>query len=103
LGANLDPDIFEYVFSSRKMPPAGANRGHYRNPQLDVLLDEARISTGRTKRKKILSQIQQLISTDEPYINLWYYDNISVHSRRITNVALSPGGDFDFLQHALLR
>jgi peptide/nickel transport system substrate-binding protein len=102
LGANLDPDIFEYVFSSKKMPPAGANRGHYRNRQLDVLLDEARVTTDRAKRKEILSQIQQLIATDEPYINLWYYDNISVHSRRITNIQLSPGGDFDFLQHAVL-
>lgn len=102
LGANLDPDIFEYVFSSKKMPPAGANRGHYRNPQLDVLLDEARVTTDRAKRKKILSQIQQLVATDEPYINLWYYDNISVHSRRITNIQLSPGGDFDFLQHATI-
>jgi len=103
LGANLDPDIFEYVFSSKKMPPAGANRGHYRNPQLDVLLDEARVSTDRAKRKEILSQIQQLVAIDEPYINLWYYDNISVHSRRITNITLSPGGDFDFLQHAQLH
>lgn len=101
LGANLDPDIFEYVFSSKKLPPAGANRGHYRNPQLDVLLDEARVTTDRAKRKEILSQIQKLIATDEPYINLWYYDNISVHSRRITNIQLSPGGDFDFLQHAI--
>ncbi|MGB7024473.1 MAG: ABC transporter substrate-binding protein [Candidatus Acidiferrales bacterium] len=103
LGANLDPDIFEYVFSSKKMPPAGANRGHYRNPQLDVLLDEARVTTDRAKRKEILSRVQQLIATDEPYINLWYYDNISVHSRRVTNIQLSPGGDFDFLQHAIVR
>jgi len=103
LGANLDPDIFEYVFSSKKTPPAGANRGHFRNPQLDVLLDEARVITDRAKRKEILSQIQQLVATDEPYINLWYYDNISVHSRRITNIQLSPGGDFDFLQHAVLH
>ncbi|HKV28602.1 MAG TPA: ABC transporter substrate-binding protein [Candidatus Acidoferrales bacterium] len=102
LGANLDPDIFEYVFSSKKMPPAGANRGHYRNSQLDALLDEARVSTDRAKRKEILLQIQQLIAADEPYINLWYYDNISVHSRWVTNVQLSPGGDFDFLQHATL-
>ncbi|HVA17267.1 MAG TPA: ABC transporter substrate-binding protein, partial [Candidatus Dormibacteraeota bacterium] len=73
-----------------------------RNPQLDVLLDEARVTTDRAKRKEILSQIQQLVATDEPYINLWYYDNICVHRRRITNIHLSPGGDFDFLQHAIV-
>jgi len=102
-GANLDPDIFEYVFSSRKMPPAGANRGHYRNPQLDVLLHEARVTTDRAKRKEILSRIQQLVAIDEPYINLWYYDNICVHRRRITNIHLSPGGNFGFLQRAVVN
>ena len=43
VGANNDPDIFEYVFSSKKIPPDGANRGRYRNPALDALLDSARV------------------------------------------------------------
>lgn len=103
LGANLDPDIFDFVFNSKKMPPAGANRGHYRNPQLDALLEESRVTADEAKRKKILAQIQEIVATDEPYINLWYYDNICVHRRRIANIQLSPGGDFDFLQHATLR
>ena len=34
VGGNNDPDIFEYVFSSKRMPPDGYNRGHYRNAQL---------------------------------------------------------------------
>jgi peptide/nickel transport system substrate-binding protein len=102
LGANLDPDIFDYVFSSAKFPPAGANRGHYRNPQLDALLDEARVTSDQNKRKAILWQIQQIVATDEPYINLWYYDNVCVHRRRIANIQLSPDGDFDFLQRATL-
>jgi peptide/nickel transport system substrate-binding protein len=102
VGANLDPDVFEYVFGSDKYPPAGANRGHYHNPQLDVLLGEARVTTDRAKRKEILDQIQKIVADDEPYINLWFYDNICVHRRRLGNIQLSPGGDFDFLQHALL-
>lgn len=102
VGANLDPDIFDYVFNSGRIPPAGANRGHYRNPQLDALLEESRVTSDETKRKKILAQIQQIVAQDEPYINLWYYDNVCVHSRRLANIQLSPGGDFDFLQHALV-
>lgn len=103
LGANLDPDIFDYVFSSAKFPPAGANRGHYRNPQLDALLEQARVTSDQDKRKEILAQIQSSVANDEPYINLWYYDNVCVHRRRIANIQLSPGGDFDFLQRAILR
>ncbi len=102
LGANLDPDIFDYVFSSTKFPPAGANRGHYRNPQLDALLEQARVTSDEAKRKEVLQQIQEIVAQDEPYINLWYYDNVCVHRRRIANIQLSPGGDFDFLQHATL-
>src|SRR5579875_2846671 len=102
VGANLDPDIFDYVFNSKRMPPAGANRGHYRNPQLDALLEESRVTADEAKRKQIVDQIQEIVARDEPYINLWYYDNICVHRRRITNIQLSPGGDFDFLQRAIL-
>lgn len=102
LGANLDPDIFDYVFDSAKIPPVGANRGHYRNAQLDALLEQARVTGDQAKRKQILAQIQKIVATDEPYINLWYYDNVCVHRSRISNIQLSPGGDFDFLQHALI-
>lgn len=102
LGANLDPDIFDYVFDSAKTPPAGANRGHYRNAQLDDLLQQARVTSDQAKRKEILAQIQQIVADDEPYINLWFYDNVCVHRKRLANIHLSPGGDFDFLQHAVV-
>ena len=38
IGVNNDPDGFDFVFNSKKMPPDGADRGHYRNPALDALL-----------------------------------------------------------------
>ena len=98
VGANLDPDIFDYVFDSEKTPPAGANRGRYSNPQLDALLQQARVTTDQAKRKEILAKVQEIVATDEPYINLWYYDNICVHRKRVTNISLSSGGDFDFLE-----
>jgi peptide/nickel transport system substrate-binding protein len=103
IGGNNDPDIFDYVFRSTKTPPNGANRGHYSNPQLDALLDQARVEMDRQKRKALLSQIQKLVAEDEPYINLWYVDNVCVHRKRITNVVIPPAGDFDFLRLARLQ
>jgi len=103
VGANNDPDIFEYVFSSKKIPPDGANRGRYRNPALDVLLDQARVEMDRDKRKAILSRIQKIIAADEPYINLWYPDNVCVHRARLTGIAIPPGGDYEFLDTARLQ
>jgi peptide/nickel transport system substrate-binding protein len=103
VGGNNDPDMFEYVFSSKKIPPDGANRGHYRNPTLDALLDGQRVEMDREKRKMILSQVQKVVAEDEPYINLWYWDNVCIHQPRIGNVTISPTGDYEFLKSATLR
>ncbi len=103
VGGNNDPDIFEYVFDSRKMPPEGANRGHYRNPQLDELLDRARVEMNQEIRKKIYAEVQRIVARDLPYLNLWYMDNVCVHRARVTNIVLTPTGDYDFLDEAVLR
>jgi peptide/nickel transport system substrate-binding protein len=103
VGGNNDPDIFESVFSSKKIPPNGSNRGHYRNPKLDALLDQARMEMDREKRKALLWEIQGIVAEDEPYINLWYPDNVCVHRERLTNIVIPPAGDYDFIETARLR
>jgi peptide/nickel transport system substrate-binding protein len=103
VGGNSDPDLFESAFSSKKMPPDGYNRGHYRNPQLDALLDQARVEMDQEKRKALLSQIQKIVAVDEPYINLWYLDNVCVHRERMAGIVLAPSGDYGFLDLAYLK
>jgi peptide/nickel transport system substrate-binding protein len=103
VGANNDPDIFEYVFSSKKIPPAGANRGRYRNAQLDALVDQARVESDRKKRKAIFSEVQRIVAEEEPYLPLWFLDNICVHQKRVTNIDLTPSGDYEFLSGIILR
>ncbi|MGH9703235.1 MAG: ABC transporter substrate-binding protein, partial [Candidatus Acidiferrales bacterium] len=103
IGANNDPDIFEFVFSSGKIPPNGANRGRYRNPQLDALLDQARSEMDPRKRRDIFFQVQKIVANDLPYLNLWFLDNICVHRRRIEKVTLLPSGDYDFIDSIVLK
>ena len=103
VGGNNDPDIFELVFSSKKIPPNGSNRGRYRNPKLDALLDQARVEMDREKRKALLGEIQSIVAEDEPYINLWYPDNVCVHRERLTGIVIPPAGDYDFIEGARLR
>jgi peptide/nickel transport system substrate-binding protein len=103
VGGNNDPDIFELVFSSKKSPPNGSNRGRYRNPTLDALLDQARVEMDREKRKALLGEIQSIVAEDEPYINLWYPDNVCVHRERLTGIVIPPAGDYDFIEGARLR
>jgi peptide/nickel transport system substrate-binding protein len=98
VGANNDPDIFEFVFSSKRFPPNGANRGHYRNARIDELTDQIRVELDREKRKVLCSQAQRILAEDLPYLPLWFSDVVSVHRRDLGNFALSPSADYDFLE-----
>lgn len=104
IGANNDPDtFFDYVFDSKMIPPAGANRGHYRNPEIDALLNRARVESNQEKRRELFSNVQKIIAEDLPYISLWFMDNVSVHRKRVGEVQLSPTGDYDFLRSVEAR
>jgi peptide/nickel transport system substrate-binding protein len=98
LGVNSDPEFFDFAFSSKKIPPAGTNRGRYRNAALDALMDNARTESDREKRRRLFSEIQKDVAEDAPYVSLWYLDNICVHRARISNVRLTASGDYDFLR-----
>jgi peptide/nickel transport system substrate-binding protein len=97
VGANNDPDIFEFVYSSKRFPPDGANRGHYRNPRIDALTDQIRTEMDREKRKALCSETQKILADDLPYLPLWFTDVVSVHRRSLGDLPLSPTADFDFL------
>jgi peptide/nickel transport system substrate-binding protein len=97
VGANNDPDIFEFVFNSKRFPPDGANRGHYRNPRIDALTDQIRTEMDQEKRKVLCSEVQKILADDLPYLPLWFTDAISVHRNTLGDIPLSPTGDFDFL------
>src|SRR5579863_393417 len=98
IGGNEDPDIFEYAFHSSKFPPNGANRDYYSNPRVDALIDQARQQIDPTVRKPLYAEVQSILAQDLPYINLWYLDNVLVHTKRVQNLKLNPAGNYDFLR-----
>jgi peptide/nickel transport system substrate-binding protein len=102
IGGNEDPDIFEYAFHSSKFPPNGANRDYYSNPKVDALIDKARREVDPKVRKLLYGEVQSILAEDLPYINLWYLDNVMVHTNRVRNLRLNPAGNFDFLRSAEL-
>ena len=97
IGANNDPDIFELVFSSKRFPPDGFNRDHYKNAQMDLLTTQIRTEMDPQKRKELCSQAQKLVAADLPYLPLWFVDVVSVHRRELGELSLSPTGDYNFL------
>jgi peptide/nickel transport system substrate-binding protein len=103
IGGNEDPDIFDTVFHSSNTPPKGRNRGFYSNPRVDALIDQARRESDQTARRKLYAELQEVLARDMPYINLWYFDNILVHSKRVHDITLNPSGNYNFLKTAEMQ
>ena len=102
IGGNESLDIFEHIFDSASTPPRRANRGYYSNLEVDRLIADARSTVDKAQRRRDYDRIQQIVARDLPYINLWYSDNVLVHSPRLRNLRLGSAGDYDFLTTAEL-
>jgi peptide/nickel transport system substrate-binding protein len=102
VGGNEDPDFFDYAFSTARIIPNGANRQYYSNPQVDALIAKASTELDQNARKQDYAEIQQILAEDLPYINLWYFDNVMVYSKRVRGLEMNPSGNYDFLRTAEL-
>lgn len=103
VGGNEDPDILRYQFDTTSRPPNGANRGGYSSAALDAKLADARNALTDEQRLADYDAIQQMLARELPTVNLWYLDNVAVANRRVTGIALSPSGDFEFLKTVRLQ
>lgn len=98
VGGNQSTDIFKFVYSSQSIPPNGQNRSRYNNPQVDKLLDEARMASPE-RRKEIFSQIQKTLAEELPQIYLWYPATIIVYRNRVSGVKVEPSGDWRVIRN----
>lgn len=89
-----DPDIYHYVFHSGSVPPAGANRGGYRNAEIDRLVEAGRREPSRKRRKEIYGRVQRILSKDLPVFSLWIHRNILVRDRRFAGFVITPDEDY---------
>jgi peptide/nickel transport system substrate-binding protein len=93
-----EPDIYYYLFHSTSVPPEGANRGRYMNPDLDRLIEAGRSTLDVQQRRAIYRKIQEIVAGDLPYISLWYNDNVAVMKENLEGYVLYPAGDFRALK-----
>jgi peptide/nickel transport system substrate-binding protein len=98
IGGNEAPDIYRNAYATASFPPHGANRGYYSNPLVDALLADAAAAPDQQVQARDYAAVQQTLARDLPVINLWYLDTVAVESTRLSPLALSPSGSFDFLR-----
>lgn len=99
----LDPGLYHWIFHSKNIPSpdnrsAGANRGAYRNAQLDALLDQARSETDMTRLKALYGQVQQILARDVPYVSLWHEDNVAILKAHTVGYYTTPNARYESLK-----
>jgi peptide/nickel transport system substrate-binding protein len=67
---------------------------------VDELIDEARRETDQNARRELYFKVQEILAREVPYVDLWYFDNVLVHTRRVSHLSLTPSGNYDFLRTA---
>ena len=93
------PDIFDYVFHSRSIPPNGANRGRFRSTQADAFIDRARAAPDLETKQEWYLQLQHHLADALPYVPLWYEDHIFIARREIEGFTMARDGNYDGLIH----
>lgn len=97
-----DPDIYFQLFHSSSIPPDGDNRGRYRNPEIDRLLEKGRKSLNLEERKLIYASIQKILAQELPYIPLWWKKNVVVMKPAVQGFIPYPDGELISMKKVLL-
>lgn len=95
------PDIFRHVFHSDSLPPGGANRGRYRSPEVDALIERAG-QLPESQARPLYWRIQERIHHDLVYVPLWHENNLLL-SRGLDDARPEPDGSYRFLERVSLR
>lgn len=72
---------------------AGQNDGRYSNPEVDRLLDAARMELDVERRRALYADVMRIaIAEDASRIYLWHRKNIMIHSTRLVGYVPVPDG-----------
>jgi peptide/nickel transport system substrate-binding protein len=91
------PDIFQYAFDSSAIPPAGANRGRYRDPQTDTLILQASQTQDLGEQAVLYQQLQARLQDNLAHLPLWFEDQYSVTRQGVSGYTLYSDGRMDGL------
>ena len=84
-----DPDGNTYIFHKCHAPQ---DYPGYCNPEVDKLLDEARVPSDMAARKAIYEKLTKIILTDVPKIYLYHRRILIAHTARLEGYKQMPDG-----------
>ena len=92
-----DPDTLPFLALRTDAWPdkGGFNSGYYSNPEVDKLLEAARVATDQGERAKLYQQMQVIVQEDAPWVFVANWKQNAVTSDRVQNFGLEPS----FLLH----
>ena len=94
----MDPDQYD-IWHSSKTRPGELNFIHYKNPEVDALLEEGRHTFDREKRRRAYFKLQEILAEDQPYSFLFAPDSLPAISRRFRGIKLAPAGlSYNFIK-----
>jgi len=86
-----DPDLYD-IWHSSKTKPGELNFIHYKNPEVDRLLEEGRHTFDREKRRQAYFRFQEILAEDQPYTFLFVPDALPAVHRRFRGIKPAPAG-----------
>ncbi|KUF09388.1 ABC transporter substrate-binding protein [Pseudoponticoccus marisrubri] len=87
-----DPDTLPYLALRTEAWPSegGFNSGYYSNPEVDRLLEQARVATDQAERARLYKEMQAIVQEDAPWVFVANWKQNAVTSDRVENFSLEP-------------
>ncbi|MEX0654119.1 MAG: peptide-binding protein [Phycisphaeraceae bacterium] len=81
----LESDPYQ-IFHSSMIPPPGDNATSYANPELDRLIEDARMTTDEDERMAMWHEVHRILHEDQPYTFLLARQSLLFYDERIQNI-----------------
>lgn len=85
-----DPNVITRYFSTASATPAGSNYAHFSNPRVDELLVQGRGTTDLAERKRMYTEVAQILNEEAVWVYLWRLNAIYGVNNRVQNF-VPPG------------
>jgi peptide/nickel transport system substrate-binding protein len=95
-----DPDTLPFLALRTDAWPdkGGFNSGYYSNPEVDKLLEAARVETDQAKRAEMYKKMQEIVHDDAPWVFVANWKQNAVSTAAVEGFELQPSF-FLLLQH----